>query len=117
MERTITQQQLNDAKRAIIIRGEINGLQKDLDSILEDLLVYSDSESYTIPVPGSGQVQIVAATEAGLPSGKFNYIFNKDRFLEMTDAMQRKLSREGVVNLIEKVSAARKASVRIVLNK
>ena len=117
MDRTITQQQLNDAKRAIIIREEINGLQRDLDNILEDLLIYSDSESYTIPVPGQGQVQIVAATEAGLPSGKFDYIFNKDKFVEMTDAMKRKLSREGVVNLIEKVSSARKASVRIVLNK
>ena len=113
----ITKEQLSAAKDAIKIRAKINRLQDDLDDILVDLLMYSNGKSYTIPVPDKGSVQIVAATEEGLSSGKFDYIFNKDKFLEMTDAMKRKLARDGVVKLIEKLSSARRASIRIALNK
>ena len=115
--RAFTQTQLDDAKDAIIIRTQIGELQKDLDDILGGLLPYSNGDSYTIPIPGQGSVQIIAATEAGLPSGTFDYVFHKDKFLEMSEAQIRKLHREGVVKLEEKFSSARKASLRITLNK
>ena len=116
-KKPITKEQLKAATKAMAIRAKINELQNDLNNTMDLLLEFSNQESYTVPVPGQGQVQIVGATEAGTPLGEFNYIFNKDKFLEMTETMRRKLAREGVVTLLEKLSSARKASIRIVFNK
>ena len=112
----IEKTRLELAKKAMKLKRKIDELQVEQNEILADMMETSGGESFTVPVPGKGQVQVVRATEGGIPQGVFDYIFSKDAFLTLSEARRRALTREGVVTLQEKVSSSRKASLRVKFN-
>lgn len=99
---------------AIFLHQQHIEITEKLNEVKGEFREFAAGEGTTFPAPGFGSVEVSKPSEGGRVTK--GLAFNKDKFYELSPALQQKLKELGVVSDTTTVSKPGTAAVKININ-